>query len=161
MGSVMLSAEQVARLESVDLDALKATQLAEKHERMLILGIDRRLVAWAEWLYSAERRKVSVGGCGSVMGALVDSQGVFARSTNPNSGGMPDDIYDIDRLVRGLPADEGQVVRVNYLQSENGQVANAAACGMSERTFRRKLRGAQQKILFSLKVPSRLRSRRS
>ena len=164
MTSVAMSAEQVTRLEAVDLDVLaqEAAPKAKPKRKALqrIPGIDRRLTVWGEWLLNEKCSVVGeVGWGGSMLGALIDGGGELIRCTAKDPGGMPDDVYDTNKAVEALSDKLKQVVQVQYLDLTSSAEQKAEQCGCARRTYFDRLAKAHQEILFRLKAPSNLRSR--
>ncbi|MGB0468556.1 MAG: hypothetical protein ACPGF7_13640 [Pontibacterium sp.] len=157
MGSVGFSTEQVARLEEVDLDVVQ--DAPKRQQPKQIPGVDRRLVAWGEWMLSNSERYGQAAGV-SMLGALIDGGGMIVRCTNPNAGSMPDVIFDTDKAVNQLDVGLQQVVRLQYMEPALTGVEKADRCGCVPRHFRRRLGRAHQEILFLLKAPMSLRSRK-
>lgn len=120
----------------------------------LIPVIDRKLQSWGEWtLRNEDSGAGEAAGC-SMLGKLIDGQGVLVRSTNPAAGSMPDDVFDVGRAVGRLPVKLQQVVEAQYLDLTATKEQRAEACGCATMTFYRRLAEAHQQILFLMKAPS-------
>lgn len=113
--------------------------------------IHRKLELWAQWLLG---QHAEYGGCGSMLAAVMDSGGVFVRSTAEGTS-MPDDIYDTERAVMLIDEKYRQAVFQKYLELDKNDEQRGKALGVSGRTFRRYVATAQQQIQFCLKAPVR------
>lgn len=119
----------------------------------LIPVIDHRLDTWGRWRLSNDRERVQAT-YGSTLGALIAGGGELIRSTNPNFGSMPDDIFDTDRAVQKLELKLRMAVEVQYMDFISTRNEKAAKCGCSSKTFYNRLGQAHQQILFLLRSPS-------
>lgn len=120
----------------------------------LIPSVDRKLQNWGEWtLRNEDSGSGEAAGC-SMLGKLIDGQGVLIRSTDPSVGSMPDDVFDVGRAVERLPVKLQQVVEAQYLDLTATKEQRAEACGCCYKTFYNRLADAHQRILFSMKAPS-------
>lgn len=129
-----------------------AMKLDLQAELKTIAWVDVRLQRWAEWV---ERERMGGGNTQrNVIAALMDGKGVITRGTAPD-GGMPDAIYDTDRAVRQLPADQLQVVTEHYRHADAPEPKRLARCGCSRRTYYRRLARAHQSIMMLVRAPAR------
>lgn len=130
-----------------------AMKLDLQAEPKTIAWVDVRLQRWAEWV---ERERMGGGNTQrNVIAALMDGQGVLARGTAGDAGAMPDAIYDTDRAVRQLPADQLQVVTEHYRHADAPEPKRLARCGCSRRTYYRRLARAHQSIMMLVRAPAR------
>ncbi len=140
-------------------EAAVAVKLELQAEPKTIAWVDVRLCRWAEWV---ERERMGGGNTQrNVIATLMDGHGVLARGTAPDAGSMPDAIYDTDRAVRQLPAEQGQVVLEHYRHADAPESTRVARCNCSRRTYYRRLARAHQSIMMLLKAPAKRRTQGS
>lgn len=136
-----------------------AMKLDLQAEPKTIAWVDVRLQRWAEWV---DRERMGGGNTQrNVIASLMDGQGVIARGTAMDAGSMPDAIYDTDRAVRQLPADQLQVVNEHYRHADAPEPKRLARCGCSRRTYYRRLARAHQVVMMLLKAPAKRRMQSS
>ena len=121
----------------------------------MISYIDMRLINWAE---QVGRGGVYLRGQGSILGKLMDSGGVFIRSTG---GGPCIDMQseEMEQCVNQLPTGLRKVVMEFYLSFDATSTQKAKALHVSKGTMYRNLKKAQALIQESLIKASRARDR--
>lgn len=139
--------------EAVVEQGLAAKRKGPKRQG-LIPVIDRKLQNWGEWTLRNEDSGAGEAAGVSMLGKLIDGQGVLIRSTDPSAGSMPDEVFDVGRAVERLPVKLQQVVEAQYLDLTATHQQRAESCGCAYKTFYRRLAEAHQRILFSMKAPS-------
>lgn len=143
--------EQVERLAAVDLTKQDLRKARRKRVRPTMIPlVDRRLRAWGEWVLSEGRSDGMV--CGrSPLHSIIENMGESIRGTNPAAGSMPDDIYDVDRIVMGLEEGERQVVSLQYLELSLSMAERAERVCVKTRAFNERVAKVHQKIFVQLK----------
>jgi len=140
--------EQARRLAAVDLGGLSSDRVMQMQQRrrwrLIVKGLRSRLEQWAE--FCERRGQDAVGGCGSVMGAIVECQGDFVRSTNPSANGMPDGIYATEKAFQALTDGSKDAVRAEYFGVGKTQSERAQSLGVQVRAYQRRLDKAHKEI---------------
>lgn len=119
--------------------------------------IDGRLRRWAECLPC----DAGMGGSGalgasygnSVLAGVIAGQGVVIRST-ADSPSIPDDVYEVDRVMRELEAEEPDLFAVlyeHYQHADAVEEVRVARCGCARRTYFRRLAQGHGAVAFKLK----------
>lgn len=142
---------------TTQISSLQALGSLEQKPTGMLKKIDERLNQWADWKAGAGRCAAG-GGCNPIA-TLMASGGVMARSTNPDAGGMPDDVYDTDQAVNKLAEPLQTVVLIHYLNTDLIPRQKFERVGVSKPTYYRRLSAAHRDIQFLLKPNKPLRSR--
>ncbi len=145
----MSVANQIQQLEAVQAaTALQEKKTAAARQRRMVLAANRRLAKWAEWTDRAERGDTAF--ISSMTGAIT---GCGEGGSGGDVSGMPDDIYDTDRAVRGLAEKLQAVVRMEYFYTDLLQYQRAERLGVGRATYENRLREARQNVFYSLYAP--------
>lgn len=140
------------------INGLESVGSLNTRETGMLKNIDQRLIQWADWKAGSSASCAGSGG-GNIIATLMESQGELIRCTNPDIGGMPDDVYDIDQAVNQLSESMQAVVELHYLNFELAPYQKALQLGLSKATYYRRVWKAHHEIQFLLKPKNRLRSR--
>jgi hypothetical protein len=112
-------------------------------DQKLIPSMDLKLKCWAEH-YSNEA--LGGAGGGNVIARLMQSQGVLISSTSDNVS-IPDEVYDMDKLIKKLPTNLNNVVKEHYLNADSLEEQRLLACSCSRRTYFRRLASAHAALV--------------
>ncbi len=104
----------------------------------VIPSVDAKLIRWGEFTNREEGQST---GCNSIAKMMM-SGGVVVRSTNPDTGSLPDDVYDLDKLIKKLPENLKTVVIEHYLHCDSLEEQRLLACNCSRTTYYRRLASA-------------------
>ncbi len=148
--------EQIDRLAAVDLgnQTGRKQRKSQRVRPTRIPLVDRRLGEWGEWM-------LSEGMCaGTAVGrsplySIMQNMGETIRGTNPSEGAMPDDVYDVDRVVNRLDEGDQEVVRLQYLNLSLTLSERAERMGLKARAFNERVAKVHQKIFMELKPSKR------
>jgi hypothetical protein len=72
----------------------------------------------------------------------MEGGGLIVRSTNPDIGSLPDDVYDLDKLIKKLPKNLKTVVTEHYLHCDSSENQRLLACNCSRTTYYRRIASA-------------------
>jgi hypothetical protein len=110
----------------------------------LIPSVDNKLIRWAEFINQDEGQSA---GCNIIAKAMA-SGGLIVRSTNPDIGSLPDDVYDLDKLVKKLPVNLKTAVIEHYLHCDSLESQRLLACNCSRRTYFRRIASAHAALMM-------------
>lgn len=147
-------AEQIDRLAAVDLskqEARKARRSSQRVRPKMLPMVDRRLQEWAQWWASEGCARGGVSGQ-SPLYALMKNKGEVIRGSGTVDGSMPDDIYDMDRVVNRLDDPDRRVVSLQYVHLDLTPDQRAAELSLGRRAFYERVAKVHQKIFFMLKT---------
>lgn len=114
----------------------------------MILFIDKQLTYWAIW--ASRRDDCGLGYVQSQLGKLGESGG------GGKFGGLPpgvsdDDLHELQKIVVCLPFDLQQAVWQCYMMPGTAE-DHADACGVSKKTYYRRLNSAHLLVMEALQV---------
>ena len=124
-------------------------------DQKLIPSMDLKLIRWAEYINQDAGQST---GCNIIAKAMA-SGGLIVRSTNPEIGCLPDDVYDLDKLIKKLEAKLSIVVQEHYLNASSTLEQRLRACACANGTYYRRLSKAHYSLLFLGKKPERCKQR--
>ncbi|MEM5529566.1 hypothetical protein WN093_12135 [Gammaproteobacteria bacterium AS21] len=126
-------------------------------ELKLIPSMDAKLIRWAEFVSQSAGQSTGA----NIIAKAMASGGMIVRATNPDIGSLPDDVYDLGKLIEGLEKNLRVVVHEHYLNVPSMLEQRLKACGCSNGTYYRRLSKAHYALLYLSKRPSRKRTKLS
>jgi hypothetical protein len=119
----------------------------------LIPSMDAKLIRWAEFV----SQSAGQGTGANIIAKAMASGGLIVRETNPDAGSLPDDVYDLSKMIDSLEDTLSMVVREHYLNIPSMLEQRLKACGCSSGAYYRRLSKAHYALLYLSKRPNKTR----
>ena len=113
--------------------------------------MDAQLIRWAEQI----NQELGQSTGSNMIAKAMEGGGLIVRSTNPDIGSLPDDVYDLDKLIKKLPKNLKTVVTEHYLHCDSSENQRLLACNCSRTTYYRRIASAHAglAVMSPRKIP--------